>query len=362
MNFVVFLSFSIIAGFLVAILAGKNNKRPEDIILAVWFSFGILHAITYYLYISGMSYRYTCFLGVDLPLVLVHGPFLYVYVRWMTKDFPRRKLTALIHFIPAAILYIYQIPFFVMDPVEKIRYFKSIESVPDNYSRIKVYAIFISGLFYILKSSHVFFRYKKLLKSDNSNHRDADPKWIQYSIAQMFLIWICMLFLDVTRTNFIHKIGFIVTGITAVFFIVYMAYYGITRANIYVASHHSQNDPSIAAKSERSYKRYEKSGLKSDTASEIEIRITDIMKKDKPYLKNEITLYEFARRIDVNPNHLSQVINERMNSTFWDLINSYRIEEFQSRIGEIKNKKETILSLAIACGFNSKSSFNTVFR
>ncbi len=51
-----------------------------------------------------------------------------------------------------------------------------------------------------------------------------------------------------------------------------------------------------------------------------------------------------------------------MGKNFSDFVNNYRIEEFKSKIQDPGNKKYTILSIAMDCGFNSKSSFNTVFK
>ena len=45
-----------------------------------------------------------------------------------------------------------------------------------------------------------------------------------------------------------------------------------------------------------------------------------------------------------------------------DFINTYRIEKAKERLLHPKDEKETILEVMYEVGFNSKSSFNTVFK
>jgi AraC-like DNA-binding protein len=363
MNAVIFISFSVIAAFMTVILIEKKNKKLTDIILAAWFFAGFTHAILYYLFVSGISFLHTAFLGADLPLVLVHGPFLYIYVCATINNLPKRKYLLLLHFIPAVLLYLYQIPFFTSDPEAKIQYIRSIGTVFDWYSLIKFWLIIISGIYYISKSALILRRQIKKAGTNRSQRNDTEIRWIKYSVIQMILIWMSILLLDATQPEKVHIAGFFLTGVTAIFFIVFMSYFGLTRTNIYICK--DRIPERISEKNSRDNNplvRYRKSGLKNGAASDIEKRIISFMETEKPYLKNDITLSEIAKAIGISQNHLSQVINERMNCSFWDFINTYRIAEFKSTIGKIKNKQETILSLAFRCGFNSKSSFNTIFK
>jgi AraC-like DNA-binding protein len=356
MIFLIFVSFSVITAFLAAILAGKKGKNSSDVILAVWLGFSVFHAVVYFLYVAGVSYRYTFLLGLDMPLVLIHGPFLYVYVLSMTQRLPSRKIFRIAHFLPTVILYVSQIPFFVTDSAGKVARFRTIETVPDMYSRIKFWLIVVSGFLYIALSIRTFLRYEKM--ENPASGSTVNSRWIRYSIGQMFFIWFIMLLLDITMPDTVHRIGFAVTGIGVIYFLVFMAYYGMMNTGVYVPNRRGILPEEGASPSGR----YLKSGLKDAAADKIEAGLGQMMEKEKAYLNQEISLRSCAERIGVNQNHLSQVINERFKLSFWDYINRYRVAEFKSRIGEIRDKKETILSLALACGFNSKSSFNTVFR
>jgi len=60
--------------------------------------------------------------------------------------------------------------------------------------------------------------------------------------------------------------------------------------------------------------------------------------------------------------HLSQTINEQLNQTFSEFINIYRVEEAKRLLLDTRKKHISILAIAEEVGFNSKSSFNAVFK
>ena len=59
---------------------------------------------------------------------------------------------------------------------------------------------------------------------------------------------------------------------------------------------------------------------------------------------------------------VSQAINEGLKRNFYDLINGYRVEEAKQLLVDSKNMNFTILSIGFEAGFNSKTTFNTVFK
>jgi AraC-like DNA-binding protein len=47
---------------------------------------------------------------------------------------------------------------------------------------------------------------------------------------------------------------------------------------------------------------------------------------------------------------------------FFDLVNGYRVREVQQRLEDEESRQFTILAIAFDAGFNSKTSFNTIFK
>jgi AraC-like DNA-binding protein len=86
------------------------------------------------------------------------------------------------------------------------------------------------------------------------------------------------------------------------------------------------------------------------------------MDKHKPYENPKLTLNDLAAKLKIQPHILSKVINDGFDKNFFDLVNTYRIEEFKRRIEDPRYKNYTLLSLAFEVGFNSKTAFNRSFK
>ena len=59
---------------------------------------------------------------------------------------------------------------------------------------------------------------------------------------------------------------------------------------------------------------------------------------------------------------LSEVINEGFGKNFNDFVNSYRVEAVKQMLQDGKQKQLSLLGIAYDCGFNSKATFNRVFK
>jgi AraC-like DNA-binding protein len=105
-----------------------------------------------------------------------------------------------------------------------------------------------------------------------------------------------------------------------------------------------------------------KAGLNELKINEITSRIITLMEVDKLYQEPELTLQQLASRLQLSVHHLSQAINDGLKKSFYDLVNGYRVEEAKRLLMDDKTVSYTILSIGFEAGFNSKTTFNTVFK
>jgi AraC-like DNA-binding protein len=109
-------------------------------------------------------------------------------------------------------------------------------------------------------------------------------------------------------------------------------------------------------------KKYKKSSLGEAEKEAILSAILKEMDKNKFFTNNLASLSGLAKKVNRSPHHVSQVINEKLHMSFFEMIAKYRIEESKDIIRKEKNTKITIEELAERVGYNSKSSFNTAFK
>jgi len=91
-------------------------------------------------------------------------------------------------------------------------------------------------------------------------------------------------------------------------------------------------------------------------------RLEAHMAREHSYLDPSLTLKGLARRLSVGERELSTTLNHQLGQHFFDFVNQCRIRHAQALILEDQARSRTLLDIAYASGFNSKSSFNTAFR
>lgn len=78
------------------------------------------------------------------------------------------------------------------------------------------------------------------------------------------------------------------------------------------------------------------------------------------YQRERLSLRQVAEETGLLERDISRAINTVGQLSFNDFINGYRIEEVKARLGEPGD--QSILDIALAAGFSSKSSFNPTFK
>jgi AraC-like DNA-binding protein len=97
-------------------------------------------------------------------------------------------------------------------------------------------------------------------------------------------------------------------------------------------------------------------------AVEISKDILFCMENKRIFLNPELKLSDLAQEIN-KPNYIvTCVLNKHMKTNFYTLVNKWRIQEFKKAVRSANSASYTILALAYAAGFNSKATFNKVFK
>jgi AraC-like DNA-binding protein len=108
--------------------------------------------------------------------------------------------------------------------------------------------------------------------------------------------------------------------------------------------------------------KYARSGLTPERAAALRSRLDHLMMTEKQYLNSDLSLADLADRLGISTHHLSQLLNEELQATFYDYVNRLRVEEVRRMMSDPAHQDEKILSLAFSAGFNSKAAFNAAFK
>jgi AraC-like DNA-binding protein len=349
--------------FLTILLFSKNKKTLADRILASWLFVTTLHLLMFYFRKMEL---YPQTLGLEMPLPLAHGPFLFLYTLAVTNRLRSLKLS-FFHFLPFIAVVVYMIPFLLLPLDQKILIYKNKGAGHETFNQIRTVANMISGVLYVTLSSIVLRKHRVSIANQFSSTEKINLEWLQYLIYWIAVIWVFVIMGNDT----------LVFG-SAVLFILFIGFFGIRQAGIFNSQDSQINSRASSAHETSSYnhtllegsselfsqekRKYQKSGLTPENSQLLHKKLKQIMNDEKLYRDSELSLAELAAQLNTQPNYLSQVINEREGKNFYDYINGQRIEEFKQLAARADSRKYTLLALAEQCGFNSKSSFNRYFK
>ncbi len=343
--------------FFFVLLLNKKNKSLPDMILSAWMLVIGIHLASTYINVEGYWEIYPHLIGITAPFPFFYGPLLYLYVDYSIKDGPRLGKLDYLHFLPIVLSYLYLSRFYFFYSVEEKRQVD--EGVVDDFgtfTNILLVAMIVSAIMYAILSYRLLKRHKRLIEDNFSNTEDINLNWLKGFIWGVAAIFLTVVGVIITRDAigiiFPFNPDFIFYSLI-VFGILSLGYFGIRHENIFA-------DNEVIDIGEKSGGVYKGSSLKEDMAADKHKALIRLMVEEKPYLETNLTLNALAERLDTSLHHLSQIINQFEGQNFNDFVNKYRVEEFIERAS--KDPHFSFLAVAFDSGFNSKSTFNAVFR
>lgn len=90
--------------------------------------------------------------------------------------------------------------------------------------------------------------------------------------------------------------------------------------------------------------------------------IIEQLSEKQLYLNPELSLKNLADSVGSTEKKVSYLINQNLQSSFYEFVNQYRIEHFKKEVTKPENNNFSIVGLALNCGFPSKSSFYRAFK
>ncbi len=357
----------IISLFLALLLFTKKGRSAADFILALWLVLISFHLLCYYLLISGVFAEFPYFLGLEIPMPLIHGPFLYLYIACLTGQ-GNKKLPWFIHFIPATAAYLLLSRFYILPFQQKVDVYQNHGLGYEQLTSIIRMPIVPSGIIYVTLSLILLKKHSANIAKQFSYSEKINLNWLVYLTIGMGFIWLSIIFGNDMST-------FILVD----FFILFIGYFGIKQVGIFTnrvretqpvyperihfkVPEEIKDEEHIAPGMGDEKIKYKKTAIGNELMVKIHQELTLLMQTEQLFKNSELSLDELAGRLGINSNTLSQVINSMEQRNFYDYINDFRVREFKRIVLLPENSKFTLLSIAFEVGFNSKTSFNRNFK
>jgi AraC-like DNA-binding protein len=350
----------------VALLFSRYFKKRNisDLFLAIILLIICYEQICYTVGFMGWynTYKNTKINYFLIPLGIAIAPLIYFYVKSITTSNFRFLKTSWIHFIPAIFLVLYRFSIYFFDRLQS-----GFNETQNGILKLSidepiimpllVFVSFAQMLLYLAFTFQLFYNYRKRIKEYFSNTYSLELNWIL-----SFLIVFTALFLYsslqdiigslIIELNYQQRWWLNIFMALVVLFVGIKGFFTDTTKLNKLSFSFSPNPESIPQIKE------DKSNV-----SKIEIeKVFNYMKFEKPFLNPELNLSDLANLLDMNRAELSKIINTGFNKNFNDFINEYRINTFKEKLKSGAQKQLSLLGIAYDCGFNSKATFNRVFK
>ena len=350
--------------FLAVLLFTKKHRILSDTILGICLISISIYLLNYYLHYLGYWQKYPHLVGATHPFPLLYGPFVYLYVVMNLRKEQRFKWKDILHFLPFMLTYVSMFPFlFGYSAEQKAMIDEEDFNSPFRYFFILTfieYAI-VSAVYLILtyiKINH----YQRIIKINFGYNEGISLWWLLMLLDGFGIIYAAgvVSFIYVAQFDLNINFGFNAELIPYALFVVsvaFIGFFGIRYQGVF-----TNEIKAIELVEPQEENKYKKSGLKDAEGELLHQQVCALMQKEKPYLEPKLSLGQLAEMLGVAANKLSQVINQYEEKNFYDFVNGYRVQEFIVRAQCESNKNLNLLGIAYGSGFNSKSSFNQVFK
>lgn len=356
--------FILVTGIIISViilffLLKSKKKKLQKKILVILFSLLLLLNLHAYASLHKLELLYKSTFIVNISIIWFLGPLIFLYIKSVFHDdegLIRKNVKHFLSFfiftffvgLPISIFLLANSPSF-----EYLQYLEKNQAPLVTLSNI-IFIVYISFSF------RIFNNYKNLIQHSHSGVSKSDLNWIRD------LLYGCLIFIVIDIiTRWMHEFSIstiIDTGyftmVSIIMLMGYLGYHGISQSKILLPDFLSNKG--IRLKKNKS--QHSLSNYTQDEITKLSKSLMDVMKLDKMYLNPDLTLGILAESIGITDKKLSTLFNTYLETTFCDYVNSFRINEVKRSLGCIENSKYTLLAIALDCGFNSKASFNRVFK
>ena len=228
-------------------------------------------------------------------------------------------------------------------------------------SNIEVLSLCSIVLIYGLYLSLSWREYKNYLTAARKNFSDdvkLGTSWVQQMILWRYLLILVdlvLLLLNFSFMDWYAPFHGIVNTVAYTVFAYYVTIKGKLNPAVYQLRKVEIEKISHQGSSKSEF-------LKDEKQQEIADSFLQIMREEKLYKMEGLTIRDVADRLNQPAYLVSQAINTCLEKSFFELVNGFRVEEAKILIVSENTAHLSMVGIAFEAGFSSKTAFNTVFK
>lgn len=306
---------------------------------------------------------------------LAFGPLLYFYVRSLVNHGFRWRAGHWLHFVPVlvqAALYWW----LRFQPYAVRNDFWQQVHQPVTY-RLEFIGTWVSLMVYLVLSLRLLRQYGRWLEDNFSEVSRLRLRWLRWLLVLLALVSVQWLVELVLREffNVYYRYDYSSELLGVVVFVIGVV--GLRQADMQAVHFAPEAEAAEAAQTPAApAPAPPEASAATVTPSEVSLapaatpapdplvmaRIRQALVDDKLYQNPTLTLAELSAHTGLPPRLISFTVNAGFGRSFNDLVNGYRVAEVQRRLAAPDARRFTLLGIAFESGFNSKTTFNRIFK
>jgi len=352
----------------------REKKNLSDLFLALLVLITCYHRTTYTI---GFMDWYDTFRNTKINYWLIYlglavGPLIYFYVKSITSsNFIFRKKDRL-HFIPVLVYMTYRIFIFIYDAnqpgFEDSQNGFLMQRLEFEFMGVFFESFFVAQhLLYLAFTLQLYFRYRIQLPNYFSNTYRLELNWIRnflflYAFLFVYSVMQQLVNTSIIELSWIQKWWYQFFSALVVIYIGVKGYFTDTTT-LGKLEFDIDRAPNALSRGTADSTDTDRKNIKmSADQNLIKTKVRNYMEEQQPYLKPDLNLEDLAKSMHMTRGQLSDVINTGFLMNFNDFINQYRVSAVKTALKQGKQKQLSLLGIAYECGFNSKATFNRVFK
>ena len=356
----------------------KKAAPAANRLLATWLLLVVADLLMVAAIMHGLHLQYPVIMYAKHGWPFLHGPMLYLYTADLTH--PRqRSLRDLWHFFPFVSVKLVFIPFLFLSHQEQVTYIQRFAQNAPLSESIFSTILALHGLAYVIFSFFTVRHYRRQAVQYFSYAEKVSLSWLSTMLIINLAIWGIVVANRILFLFGAHAPFDVYTYTLAAIWVFTVGYFGFHQPRIFTGTATGSSEtyappPDTAQLVGRELRvdgpdetsfatagKYAKTRLSAERKEEIRLKLVELMQQ-KPYLEPTLTIKEISNATGYPIHHISQVINDVFGENLFAFINRHRVAEAKLRLADAASRDLNVLHIALACGFNSKSSFNTIFK
>lgn len=351
----IIVSMTLAMAVFAAALALKSPKRDQGVFFALFLGlYAIVKLDELTLMLGGYSLAPHA-LGLAFSVKLFLAPCIYFYSRSLMSSearwIKRSDWPALITPILAIIM---AVPFYILPPDQKIGLLSPELRDPDLYAnallgcQIGLVLFIISSLAYLYATHKIFRSHDRSLREMFSRIDDKTASWLCWVIIVLALGWSVHALTEILALSGYRAMEVLLAyQFFEMLWIGLIAFCGITQ------------QPMSLEASTKQTSTAPRPSLDEARMTKIANRLDQAMQQQRLFENPDLSLRDLSDALNVSENQLSETFSRHFGRNFFDYVNGYRIS-FACQL--LEGSGDTILTVALDAGFNSRSTFNAAFK